>query len=168
MRARFSILVLTLCACAGLPEPVVLDAEGHDRVTLEGFRDASPFVAGLLDDAVAWAVFPDVEDTIDECTHDGRLYRPDAPARPAILRCSVRPTAPAGVAYHVLVILEDPADLERLAEEGLDLSAAPHLRPHDDHGPPAETATRWIVTSTLGGLLFDTWSPRWTLELGRY
>jgi hypothetical protein len=165
MSPKSAALALWLCACAGAPEPFARDADTHHRLTLEGFREASPFVAQRLDSAVAWAVFPDVEDALEECVHPGRLHQPGAPARAVVLRCSMRPTAPAGAAYHVLVILEDPADLERLGEEGLDLSDAPHLAPHDDHEPPGSTAKRWVVTSALGGLLFDPWSPRRTLEL---
>lgn len=167
MRAWIGTLGLGLFSCAGVPATPDLDPAAHARLTVAGFREASPFVAARLDAAVAWAVFPDVEDASEACAHAGTLFRPDAPPRAARLRCGARPPAPAGTAYHVVVILEDPADLERLAAGALDLADAPHLAPHDDHPPPAGDATRWVVTSERAGLLFRGWSPRHTLELVR-
>jgi hypothetical protein len=135
------------------------------RLTVDGFREASEVVSAHLDTAAAWAVFPDVEDTREACSHRGTLFQPGAPSRPAALTCSVRPNAPAGATYHLLVVLEGPEVLERLAERGLELDGVPHLAPHDDHDPPAASERVWVVTSERGNLLFDAWAPRQTLEL---
>lgn len=159
-RALSALVLCCLGACAAAPQPVALDPDPWCRLTLQGFREASPFVAARLDAACAWAVFPDVEDLEasgagEACAHEGLLYRrgSDEP-RPVVLTCAVRPGAPAGTVAHVLVILEEPADLV-LLERRLDLSDAPHLAPHDLHEVPDAPATRWVVTSVRAGLLFD-------------
>lgn len=165
MRSWIAACVLGLSACASAPESVVLDAEAHGRLTVEGFREASPFVASRLDRALAWAVFPDVEDTSEQCAHIGRLFRLGSTALPVVLRCSSRPIAPAGTSYHILVILEDPVDLARLFEGELELAEARPLTLQDDHDPPDQTPTLWAVTSVRGGVLFQPWSPLQTLAL---
>ncbi len=157
MRAWFALPVLALVACASTPEPVVLDPEAHGRLTVDGFREASAAVATRLETAAAWVVFPDVEDSGATCAHAGTLFRPGARPRAATLTCAVRPTAPAGAAYHMLVVLADPADVERLVQGALELGDAPRLTPHDDHGPPPDSETVWVVTSQRGSLLFDAW-----------
>jgi len=165
VRAWLALFALALCTCAGTPQPVALDPEAHGRLTVDGFRDASELVSTRLEAAAAWAVFPDVEDTRKACSHEGLLFQPGAPPRPTVLRCSVRPTAPAGAAYHLLVVLDDPAALTRLEEEGLELDLVPHLSPHDGFDPPPASEKIWVVTSERTGLLFDAWAPRQRLEL---
>ena len=96
--ASVLIVALGLSACAGPPRPVVLDTEANGRLTVEGFREASEVVSARLETALAWAVFPDVEDTAEECVHEGRLFRSGAAPRPVRLRCAAGPAAPAGVA----------------------------------------------------------------------
>lgn len=164
------LLLLTgfagLVACAApAPEPAELDLAGHCRVTVEGFREASPVVAASLDEAAAWAVFPMVEDVDRECVHEGLLFGPNALTSDVVLRCSMPPSAPAGVSYHALVILGDASDLVRLSEGPLDLTNAPHVEPHDADVHALEPATRLVVTSERGGVLFDSAPLRQALEL---
>ena len=162
--ASVLIVALGLSACAGPPRPVVLDPEANGRLTVEGFREASEVVSARLETALAWAVFPDVEDASEVCTHAGMLFQAGAPPRPVVLTCTVRPSAPAGAAYHLLVVLEEPEVLARLARDGLELGDVPHLTTHDEQPPPASGPV-WVVTSQRATLLFDTWAPRQRLAL---
>lgn len=169
MRVSLMLTSLLLTACATTSEPVI-DPEDHAQHLVTGFREASPAVAELLDGAVAWAVFEGVEDVQESCSHEGLLFRRSAtePALAVVLRCSsAAPVAPAGEAYHILVVLGDPADLELLEAAGLDLSDAAHISPHDDHGSIEAQATRWVVTTSRGGLLFPARLLRQRLEYSR-
>jgi hypothetical protein len=166
---RSIALLLVAAACAATPE-LTLDPEAHAHLTVAGFREADPAVAELLDGAVAWAVFHGVEDLHGACTHDGLLFRRSAPAHPVRLRCSSAPAAPAGVAYHLLVILADPQDVASLEAAALDLAEAAHISPHDDFGrlepePELEGATRWVITTSRESLLFEARRLRQQLEL---
>lgn len=165
MRVRHVLAGLLLASCAGDPAPVQLDPEAHARLTLAGFREASPLVAQRLDVAAGWAVFADVEDTREACAHEGVWFGRDGASRSALLRCATRPSAPAGAAYHLLVLLADEADVAGLMRgEALDLEGARHFTTADEDPDPAP-ATRWVVTSERGGLLFGAWDARQTLEL---
>ena len=69
MKPALALIALFAAACvSALPEPPRLDLEAHCRLTAEGFREASPGVARRLDAAVAWAVFPEVEDGRSDCS----------------------------------------------------------------------------------------------------
>ncbi|MFT5051051.1 MAG: hypothetical protein ACI8QZ_002458 [Chlamydiales bacterium] len=167
LRNWITLLAFGLCACASTPEPVVLAPVAHARLTEHGFREASAGVAARLDAAAAWAVFPNIEDTSADCAHRGSLFRPDAPPVAAVLRCTGAPTAPAGSTYHLLIILDDPADVESLREMALDLSDADHFSPHDTQEALRQSARRMVVTSKRESLLFATWPLRQTLELAK-
>jgi hypothetical protein len=159
------------------------------ELVAEGFREASPALAERLGRAAAWAVFPDVEDEqgrgsdgMHECLHPGFLFEDPAgggvdggdpgavaPAdpRPARLRCTEPPVAPAGVAYHLLVVINTPDELARLDRGGLELSGVPHRSPHDGDGPLPGFGGVWVVTSVRGGLFFDARDGHQVLELER-
>jgi len=156
------ILAALGVACASAPETVVLDPIRHGLVTLDGFREASPALALRLDAATAWAVFPDVADAGDACLHEGRLFTRYGAPRAVQLRCTRRPEAPAGTSHHVLVVFEDPADLAQLQAGALELVDAPLLSARsrsDAQLAQAASASRWIVTSALGGLLYELSHP---------
>ena len=166
MRERSWTLLLALLACSSPAIPPE-DPGAHARHTGESFRELSPLVAEQLDGAAAWAVFPRVEDVGAGCAHGGFLFSPTGDARPIVLRCDSSPTAgPAGVTYHLLVILADPRDLELLRTEGIDLDETVYSSPLDDPSLPAEPSGRWAVTTSRGGLLFPARSLRQRIELG--
>lgn len=162
-RAIAILLGASLCACAA-PAPAALDPVAHARLTVEGFSDANAAIAARLESAGAWAVFPDVEDAAAPCLHSGTLFRRGQPPHPVTLRCSARPAAPAGAAYHTLVVIEDAAVLARLEREGLELAGYAHVEA-SAAALPEVAAGVWIVTSERGSLLFAPWAAQQRLEI---
>ena len=153
--ALASIVSIALGACAGAPpEPPSIDFDAHSRLIVDGFREANASIATSLPSASAWAVFPDIEDSEEACAHEGRLFVRDKSPQPIVLQCASRPTAPAGVTYHALVILFDPSDVEALSTARLDLSTAPHFSIDDEFSVAGGSPSRLHVTSDRGTLLF--------------
>jgi len=166
VQRTLALALTALAACSSaLPEPPRLDLEAHCRLTLEGFREASPHVAERLDAAIAWAVFPEVEDSRADCDHAGLVFHRRGPPRPARLRCAAAPGTPGGLSYHTLVIFGDTADVDALERGSLGLQDAPHCSPHDAPALPDAGASLLVVTSERGGVLFDAQPLRQTLEL---
>lgn len=163
--ARTALLVLMLLQVLSCAGPRLWRIDHEDA--LAGFREASPLVADLVDDAEAVAVFVNVEGVERGCPHEGRLLLSGGVRRRVVLRCLEEPRAPGGYTYHMLVVLQDACQVEQLEEGFLDLADFVHLAPHDDH-PPQEgepdVAPGYIVSTHRSQLLFGDQTVHQRLE----
>lgn len=156
-------LLVLLAACSGTREFSLTPERA-----LAGFHEASPFVAGLTQDAAGVAIFVGVEGVAEGCPHDGVLVLSGGEREAVVLRCLEEPRAPGGYSYHQLVVLRHPQQVEDLRNGSLDLGGFAHLAPHDDHALEGhEDAPGWIVSTHRSQLLFGDQAVRQRLELAR-
>lgn len=154
MRVQYLILALIASGCASAPPQAPVDPIHHANLTIQGFTESNPLVAARLQTAAAWAVFSDVEDSLEPSIHEGTLFQRGKPPRRAHLSSTTEPPAPAGAAYHLLVVIEHPGELQKLTAEGLDLNAIHHAAATATNAPPNHPSSTWTITSQRSSLLF--------------
>ncbi|MEM6672584.1 MAG: hypothetical protein AAF726_07045 [Planctomycetota bacterium] len=151
--ALFTATALAL-ACAAPPAPDD-DPLHRAMATVAGFHDANLAVARRLDESAGWAVFPNAVPGDPTDARPGFLFTRDHRTLPVELHSTTPRRSPIGRSRHVLVVLADRADVDRIAEGRLALEDAAHVIAHDEGQESFSDASTWIVSSALSGLLFE-------------